>query len=137
MDAELLSILGLSISTLSLDVPSAVGASKRARSNSVVFYPPRRSRQLKIKREARRQFSIVGALVLLGGFLFTQQANAAVSFAQQKASTFGSVSSSSVSFNSAKTACDLVIVGIYSERLYRYHQLLTVRPMYLPRLGRL
>jgi chitodextrinase len=60
-----------------------------------------------------RHLSIVVMLILSGGFLFARQAHAAISFAQQNANTFRSVSRASISFSSATTAGDLVIVGIY------------------------
>jgi chitodextrinase len=60
-----------------------------------------------------RHTSIVGALILLSTFLLVSEVHAAVAFAQQKANAFGSVSSANISFGSATTAGDLVIVGIY------------------------
>src|SRR5438309_9038027 len=61
-------------------------------------------------------FVFVCALILSllsGVCFFPPDAHAAISFAQQNANTFGSVSTASVSFAAATTAGDLVIVGIY------------------------
>jgi chitodextrinase len=57
--------------------------------------------------------SIRAAFALSVGLLFVPQALAAVSFAQQRANVFGSVSSASISFNLPTAAGDLVIVAIY------------------------